>query len=232
MSMYKKGFPTDEEIDYKEVKTWIDFLKKAEGKLIVFGCGGHARSVISAVRGQSSEIEIILVDYGADTKEVILGCKAVHEYEIEENDRYIMALGDNQRRRELYHWVLGKSRGMCISIVAKQAIIGMDVKVDRGTFIAPGAYIGPQAEIGCNSVVNTGSIVEHETIIGNHTHIAPGATICGRCRVGDNVFCGAGSTVVDKVSICDNVVIGAGAVVVADIHEAGTYVGVPVRKVK
>lgn len=69
-------------------------------------------------------------------------------------------------------------------------------------------------------------------IIGNHTHIAPHATICGRTRIGNGVFCGAGSTVIDNICICDNVIIGAGAAVVSDIAETGTYVGVPARKVR
>lgn len=205
---------------------------RERNKIIVFGCGGHARSVVNAIHGINSGMEIILVDPNAEDNEVILGCRVEREYEMEESDGYIIAVGDNQKRQELYRQIQEKNRGLCVSIVSRQAIAGTDVKIDQGAFIAPGAYIGPQAEIGCNSVINTGSIVEHETIIGNHTHIAPGVTICGRCKIGNYVFCGAGSTVIDEVSICDQVVIGAGAVVITDIYEAGTYVGVPAKKVR
>ena len=74
--------------------------------------------------------------------------------------------------------------------------------------------------------------VHHETNIGINTHIAPGTTICGRCRIGDNVFIGAGCVIKDNIKIVDNVIIGAGAVVIKDIVERGVYVGVPARKIK
>ena len=67
--------------------------------------------------------------------------------------------------------------------------------------------------------------------VGDHSHIAPHATICGRSRIGNNVFCGASSTVIDKINICDDVVIGAGAVVINDIIESGTYIGVPAKRI-
>ena len=37
---------------------------------------------------------------------------------------------------------------------------------------------------------------------------------------------------IDKISVCDNVIIGAGAVVIEDIMEAGTYVGIPAKRIK
>jgi acetyltransferase-like isoleucine patch superfamily enzyme len=62
--------------------------------------------------------------------------------------------------------------------------------------------------------------------------VSVNATVAGRCRVGDRVFLGAGSVVIDGVSIADDIVIGAGAVVVDDLHESGTYVGAPARRVR
>ena len=43
---------------------------------------------------------------------------------------------------------------------------------------------------------------------------------------------GAGATVINNVDICDKCIVGAGAVVVKNIVDCGTYVGVPVRKIK
>lgn len=201
-------------------------------RIIIFGCGGHARSIINTIREIDERIDILLVDKNAGSDEVILGCKTRREYDLEEDDRYIIAIGENTGRREIFDCLQEKYNERCISVISPYAHIGIDAAIGCGTFVAAKAYIGPQARVGNNTIINTGSIVEHEAIIGNNTHIAPGTVICGRARIGDNVFCGAGSTIVDKISICDNVVIGAGAVVKENISDAGTYVGIPARKIK
>ena len=203
-----------------------------EKKIVIFGCGGHARSIINALLRNHKGAQILLIDENAEADEYVMGCKVQRDYEVKEADEYIIAVGDNGRRRKIYDYLKNNFQGKCVPVISDLACIGIKAYIGSGTFIAPYAYIGPQAKIGCNTIINTGSVVEHEVIIGNHTHIAPHATICGRTRIGNGVFCGAGSTVIDNICICDNVIIGAGAAVVSDIAETGTYVGVPARKVR
>lgn len=201
-------------------------------KKVVFGCGGQARSIINTLLKKNEYEEIILVDGNVYKDEIIMGVAALNHYQLEKEDAYIIAIGDNDRRSKLYGELQSDNCGEAVSIVSDSALIGVETRIGTGTFIAPSAYIGPQVRVGDDSIINTGSIIEHETIVGNHTHIAPHATICGRCRIGNHVFCGAGSIVIDKVNIGDHVTVGAGAVVISDISEAGTYVGVPAKKVR
>lgn len=221
-------------IETKKQYNFFPKLQKAseDSKIAVFGCGGHSRSIIGVIRESHKDIDIVLVDDNAGEEEYILGCKVMHECEIGHNDGYIIAIGDNLKRRQIYSQMKSAHAGYCISLVSLYANIGIDAQIGIGTFVAPNVYVGPQAAVGDNTILNTGSIVEHEAIIGNHTHIAPGSIICGRAKIGSNVFCGAGSTIIDKITICDNVTIGAGAVVKEDILSAGTYVGVPAKKIK
>lgn len=200
-------------------------------KLTIYGCGGHSRSILNTVFEIYKKDEIILVDDNARKNEKILGCRVEKECNNKDNVPFIVAVGDNIKRQQIFD-----SRCACgenpVSIISETSIIGIDSKIENGTFIAKKAYIGPEAQIGKNTIINTGSTIEHETTIGNHTHIAPGVIICGRCRIGNNVFIGAGATIKDNIEICDNVIIGAGAVVIQNIIEQGTYVGVPVKKIK
>ena len=62
-------------------------------------------------------------------------------------------------------------------------------------------------------------------------HVSVGAHIAGTVSVGKQSWVGIGAAVINNKVICDNCVIGAGAVVICDIKEAGTYVGVPAKKV-
>lgn len=202
-----------------------------KSRIIVFGCGGHARSIVNVLYETSEEREIILVDEKAEADEIILGCRVRGSYELGQNDHYIVAIGNNKKRREIYNQLKASCKGQSISVISAFSYIGVEAGIGDGTFVAPNAYIGPQAKIGNNTIINTGSIVEHEVQVGNDTHIAPNATVCGRARIGSNVFCGAASTVIDGISICDDVILGAGAVVKEDIVMPGTYVGVPARRV-
>lgn len=204
-------------------------LFKGENRIVVFGCGGHARSVLNVLYEIDQDTDILFVDGNAKNKEVILGCRVVPAYPLKNEDPYIIAIGDNKKRENLYRHFHHEKTGTCISVVSPSARVGMEADIGEGSFIAFGVYIGPQARIGVNTIINTGSIVEHETIVGDHTHIAPHATVCGRVKIGSNVFCGAGCVVIDKINICDNVVIGAGAVVTEDIIYPGTYVGIPAK---
>ena len=204
---------------------------KDMGRMIVFGCGGHARSIVDVIRETGREIEIILVDDGAKDDEMILGCKVLRQYEPKTGDRYIVAIGDNIRRAKVYQTLREMTQGQPTAVVSKRAHMGMESIIGQGTFVAVGAHIGPQACVGDNSIINTGSIIEHEAQIGNNTHVAPRSVVCGRANIGNHVFCGAGSIIIDKIRVCDNVVIGAGAVVRECIAEPGIYVGVPARRI-
>ena len=200
-------------------------------KLIIYGCGGHARSILNTALELYKRDEIVLVDDNAQVNEKILGCRAEKECNNKDHLPFIVAVGDNIKRQQIFdsRCSLGESP---VVVISETAMIGIDSKIDKGTFVAKKAYIGPEVQIGKNSIINTGSIIEHETIIGNYTHIAPGVTICGRCKMGNNVLIGAGAIVRDYIQICDNVIVGAGAVVIQDIIEQGTYVGVPAKRIK
>lgn len=202
---------------------------KGNNRVIVFGCGGHARSIANVLYEMNQNMDILFVDGNAEAGEVIFGYRVVSAYQLKSDDRYIIAIGDNEKRKRTYSYFQVGKIGKCISIISPSARIGINADVGKGSFIAPDAYVGPQARIGDNTIINTGSIVEHETVVGDHTHIAPHATICGRVKIGNNVFCGAGCVIIDKINICDNVIIGAGAVVTGDIIYPGTYVGIPAK---
>lgn len=175
--------------------------------------------------------DIMLVDDNAVENERIMGCPVVRKYTLCEEDSCIVAVGNNDKRRKIFDMLIAKGYGgRMISVIAPSAFVGEEVQVGKGAFIAD-AYIGPLVRIGSNTIINTASVIEHEVVIGEHSHIAPNTTICGRTVVGNNVLCGAGSTVIDGLRICDNVVIGAGAVVVENIEVSGTYVGMPARLV-
>ncbi len=203
--------------------------------LYIFGCGGHARSIINTRKNCQKGCTIVLVDSNCQPGEIILGCNTLNsndffERHANETFEYIVGIGDNSDRRNIYEKLL-REGGQAQCICADSALIGLETRVGKGTYIAEKAYLGPQVVIEYDTIINTGAIIEHETKIGRHTHVAPGSVICGRCRIGDRVFVGAGSTIIDKITVGNDIIIGAGSVVVQDILEKGTYAGCPAKKI-
>ncbi|MDE7366053.1 MAG: acetyltransferase [Lachnospiraceae bacterium] len=198
-------------------------------RLIILGCGGHARSILDILHGNHMTNEIILVDEHAGENEYIMSHPVLKDYKFEGQELIFPAIGDNGQREVVLNRFMNQQ---CITIVSCQAYVGENVVLGKGTLIAHRVHLGPEAHIGMGCIINTGSIVEHETEIGDFVHVAPGTTICGRCHIGSRVMLGAGSTVIDKITICSDVTVGAGSVVVHDITQPGTYVGVPARRIK
>ena len=195
-------------------------------QVVIFGCGGHSRSVVDVLLSYRMDVSLVFVDAGAQEGELLFGFPVLSEFELKRHS-FFFAIGDNEKRRKKFEET-GDSR--LISIISPKASIGLRAQLGRGVFVGNFAHVGPEAKIGDNTILNNGCVVEHEVVVGNHCHIGPRAAISGRCRIGDRVFVGVGAVIKDGISICSDVTIGAGAVIVRDIQEPGTYVGCPGKK--
>ncbi len=194
--------------------------------LVLFGCGGHARSVADIYLQRFPGSSILFVDKNGTSNEKILGFP-VQPFLPEPMDNCFIAIGDNGKRKSV--WEALRSSKKLDPIIARTALVSPYAEIGRNVFIGNLAHIGPEAKVGHNTIVNTGSIIEHEVVVGDHCHIGPKAVISGRCKVGNLVFLGVGATVKDSIHIGSNIIIGAGAVVVKDLTEPGIYVGCPAK---
>jgi UDP-N-acetylbacillosamine N-acetyltransferase len=199
-------------------------------KLVIFGCGGHARSVADVAITSGWE-DIIFVDQKAQPQEKIMGFPVICEYLVNKHEKtdYFVGIGDNIQRESQFNR-LNQSGISPVNIISPFAYISKSAKLGCGIFVGNHANIGPEAIIHDDSIINTHSVIEHECNIGFHVHIAIGALIAGRSKIGDFCFIGAGAIIRDGKEVTTGTVIGAGGVVVTDIIEKGTYVGIPVKK--
>lgn len=195
--------------------------------IVLFGCGGHSRSVADIILLNDPGARLLFVDENARENERILGFDLLREPPAG-NFPFFLAIGDNGKRKRKYEEA---DRDHLISVIARTAHLGRGATVQPGCFLANFCHVGPEAVIGADTIINTAAIVEHEVKIGSHCHIGPNAAISGRCVIGDLTFVGVGATIKDYVKVCAGVMIGAGATVVADITEPGTYVGTPARRI-
>ena len=204
-------------------------------KVVIIGAGGHAKVIADIIIKSGDEV----VGFLDDNKEK--GTKIIGDYEVigDLNNRFtialnndyefIIAIGDNQRRKE----IVKKSLNIkYYTAIHPTAITGMQVNIGEGTVIMANTCINPNTNIGKHCIINTGSVVEHDNCLDDYIHVSPNATLCGTAKVGEATHIGAGSVIKNNITITDNCIIGAGAVVVKDIEESGTYVGVPAKIIK
>ncbi|MEJ8293832.1 NeuD/PglB/VioB family sugar acetyltransferase [Delftia tsuruhatensis] len=200
--------------------------------MIIFGFGGHARSVADVALSAGYE-SLFFIDENARSNENFLGHPVFRSLSSldEVACDAISASGDNLRREK--HCEEIEARGFkLISLISPLASLGAGSLIAEGGFIAHHAHVGPMASIGRGAIVNTGAIIEHESSVGGFSHVSVKAVIAGRSGLGNFSMLGAGAVVIDGISVGSHVVIGAGAVVCNDITEPGVYVGIPAHKLK
>lgn len=198
--------------------------------VILIGGGGHAKVVIECIRAAGDRIMGILDD-GLEVGTTVLDVPVlgkISDYQAHAQLKFLIAIGNNAVRSRL----AAKLNVAWYTAIHPAAVVSRHARIGAGTVIMPGAVVNPGAVIGEHCIVNTGAVIEHDNTLEDCVHVSPRAALGGTVRVGEQSHIGIGAVVKNNISICGNCVVGAGAVVVKDIIQAGTYAGVPARRLK
>ena len=210
----------------------IDDVSTGGAVLLVFGAGGHGRVVADAAvaSGRWSMVVASDRDPGRCAGELLAGVamQSLDVAVVAEGPLHV-AIGDNTAR-ERESGVLGQHR--LVTVVHPRAILSAHAEIAGGCFVAAQAVLAPGACLGRGVVVNHGAVVDHDVTVGAFSHIAPTAVLGGGAQLGERVLVGSGAVVQAGRRVANDVTIGAGAVVCVDIVEAGTYVGIPARRIR
>lgn len=143
--------------------------------------------------------------------------------------RLYIAIGDPATRQRLSDWLASRSRPAS-GFVHPRAWIASSATIADETIIYPNSTVHAAVRLGRGVLVNSNVTIGHETVVGAFSNLNPGVALGGRVRIAERTYVGIGARTIENLAIGENVTIGAGATVVADIVEAGTYVGTPARR--
>lgn len=206
-------------------------------KLVVAGAGGHARSVLDALRASHAPFTpVACTDPDPALRgEVLAGVPIAGDDEIlpallVDGVRAacvgVGGIGDNRPRAAL-HARLVRLGFELPAVVHGSAQVSCTATVGRGSVVLAGAMVGTGTTVGEDVIVGSGSIVEHDCSIGDHVHLASGCVLGGAVAIAQGAHVGLGATVLQGRAVGEWAVVGAGAVVVHDVLAGETVVGCP-----
>lgn len=205
-------------------------------RVVLAGGGGHARSVLEALRSSGEHDPVAVTDPDPqragtelDGVPVVGGdeqLEALRGEGIEGACLGVGGTGSNELRRELFERLRGLGFALP-PVLHAAATLARTATLGAGSQVLALAVLGAGATVGENVIVNTGAIVEHDCLIADHVHLATGCALAGGVTVHAGAHVGIGACVLQGISVGEGAVVGAGAVVIRDVRAGDVVVGCP-----
>jgi sugar O-acyltransferase (sialic acid O-acetyltransferase NeuD family) len=206
--------------------------------VLVYGAGGHAKTVLATLEAQGLYQPVALLDdndrshgttfYGY---EILGGRDRLGDLWSQGIRNAFVAIGDNRKRVEVAR--LLRDHGFRLAtVIHPTASLFRGSRIGEGAVVLVNAYVGADAVVGELAIVSIGVTVGHDARVGMGAQLAPGVVLAGAASVGDLAFLGMGAGVVQGVKIGRETVVGANAAVIADLPDYVTAVGIPARIIK
>ena len=201
----------------------------SDRRLIVYGGGGHGKSVIEAIRAMGAHEVIGVIDDGLPKGTQVLGLPVLGGAEelaallaqgIRLAANAVGGIGDARGRVRVFRRLVEVGFA-CPEVIHPTACVEPSARLSPGVQIMPHAYVGSEAEIGFGAIVNTSAVISHDCQLGAYANVSPGALLAGGVRLGESALVGMGVTVNLGVVIGDGARVGNSAVVKKDVPPGG-----------
>jgi sugar O-acyltransferase (sialic acid O-acetyltransferase NeuD family) len=205
--------------------------------IIGYGAGGHARSLLEALRsGGRFDVVGLADDDPALVGRAVLGVPvvasgALERFRAEGVEHAFVGVGgvaSSAARRQAFARL--DAAGFTLpEVVHGSAVVSPWAQLGRGVQLLGLAVVNAAAVLGDGVIVNTAAIVEHDCDVGASAHLGPRAVLGGHVTVGEDAHIGMGAVVVEGLRVGSGAFVAAGAVVAADVEDGARVGGVPAR---
>jgi sugar O-acyltransferase (sialic acid O-acetyltransferase NeuD family) len=197
--------------------------------LIIYGGGGHAKSLIDLIRAEGKYTIAGILDDGIAPGSKVMdvpvlgGGFLLNEIRMKGITKAINAVGGigNIAPRLAVYRKLKDAGFSCPTVIHPRAYLEPDTIVGEGGQIFFNAYIGSEVQVGFGCIINTGAIISHDCVLGDYVNISPGAILAGAVTVNERSLVGMGVTINLHVTVGAGSRIGNSAVVKADVPDNG-----------
>jgi sugar O-acyltransferase (sialic acid O-acetyltransferase NeuD family) len=216
-------------------------MSNRKRKLVIFGCGGHAKCVVDCAELQEYfEIVGFVDDFKPIGSKVcgyeVLGpCSAMIIHRLIESgvECGVIAIGDNSSRSKVAAKIYEMWPSMfAATLIHPTAFVSRSALIGEGSVVFPGAIVHVDCRIGRHCIVNSRALLEHDSVMGDFSALAPGAIVLGSACVGTFSWIASGATVLQGRTVGENTVVGAGAVVIRNIPSFVVAFGIPAKPMR
>ncbi|MBG0788472.1 MAG: NeuD/PglB/VioB family sugar acetyltransferase [Anaerolineaceae bacterium] len=204
-------------------------IPEGENRLVIFGAGGHGRSLAALIQKMGGFELLGFVDDGVPAGETVLGLPVLGGRDalaklaadgIRLAINGVGGIGNLNARLSVFD-LLRQSGFQCPKVIHPTAFIEDSAILADGVQVFPLAYVGTEVTAGFGTIINTGAIVSHDCQLGRTVNLSPGATLAGGVTVGEGTLIGMRATVNLNVKIGAYALVGNGATVKADVPDRG-----------
>ena len=211
-------------------------------KIIIFGCGGHAKIVLDCIKLMKNYRSIGFMDnqnYNSELSKKIKYLGSIENINniIKGHDLKellgVVAIGSNFIRRKVVQDIAKvNDRFKWMNVIHPSAIVSNSAKIGSGNMILAGSIICSDTIINNHVSINTGTCIDHDNIFSNFSSTGPAVATGGNVRIGELSFLGIGSTVKHNITIGKNTIVGGQSFVSNNCESNSLYHGVPAKKIK
>ena len=204
-----------------------------EKRILIYGAGGHSKTVISLLRLLNWNITGIMDDAVAPGT-AVSGVKVLGNADLLPKLRAdgvtcavnaVGGIGNYSVRWRIFE----KLRALDFSfptLIHPSAFIEDTAVLADGIQVLAQSYISSESSIEFGTLINAGTVISHDGCIGRCVNLSPGALLAGQVTVKDFAQIGMGATVNLGVTVGTAARIGNSAVVKGDVPDNGrVYAG-------
>ena len=205
--------------------------------IIIVGAGGFAREVYYWVNDTFSKESYKIKGFlsynqkdldGYNIKGGIIGND--DNYKIEENDRFIIAIGDVDIKKRAIN-KLKKRGAKFISLIHPTALIISTAKIGEGVVICPYCIISDNVQLDDFVMMNTYASCGHDVKVGKYSILSPYVALNGFVKLENEVFVGTHATVISYKKVGFQSKISANSVVMRNVPSKCMVFGVPGKNI-
>ncbi len=193
--------------------------------LIIYGGGGHGKTLIELVQAAGVLRLAGIVDDGLPRGSQILGVPVLGgSAELKDLCAQGIRLaingvgGINHVEVRVRVFELLEIAGFtCPAVVHPTAYIEPSAQLEDGVQVLAQSYVSSAVRIGFGTVINAGVVVSHDCVLGRVVNLSPGAMLAGGVVIEDYAQVGMAATINLNISIGRNARIGNGATIKKDV---------------
>lgn len=193
--------------------------------LLLFGGGGHGKTLIDLVRASQKYTWVGVIDEQLPPGSDVLGVPVLGGTDVLASLRRqgiqlavngVGGIGHPEIRQHIFE-LLDLAGFVCPVIVHPRAWVEPSATLEDGVQVLAQAYVSSAAHIGFGTVINAGAVVSHDCTTGRCVNLSPGAMLAGGVHLADYVQVGMASTINLNISVGERARIGNGATVKGNV---------------